>query len=48
MPERVWDSFLTKQDHDHVAMTGHRPVGFGEKPALLLVDLYRLMGKRSY
>ncbi|MCH7605631.1 MAG: isochorismatase family protein [Chloroflexi bacterium] len=41
MPERVWDEFLTKQDHDHLAMTERRPVGFGEKPALLLVDLYR-------
>jgi len=41
MSERVWDSFLTEQDHAHLAMTEGRPVGFGEKPALLLIDLYR-------
>ena len=41
MPERVWDRFLTQQDQAHLAMSQHRPVGFGDKPALLLVDLYR-------
>ncbi len=41
MSERVWDSYLTAQDHAHLAMTERRPVGFGEKPALLLIDLYR-------
>lgn len=41
MSERVWDSYLTGQDHAHLAMTERRPVGFGEKPALLLIDLYR-------
>ena len=41
MSERVWDRYLTGQDHAHLAMTERQPVGFGEKPALLLVDLYR-------
>jgi nicotinamidase-related amidase len=41
MPTRVWDSFLTEQDHAHLAMSRHREIGFGEKPALLLIDLYR-------
>ena len=41
MTERVWDKFLTQQDRDHVAMGENRQVGFGEKPALLLIDLYR-------
>ena len=41
MAERVWERFLTEQDKAHVAAKGPRPVGFGEKPALLLVDLYR-------
>jgi hypothetical protein len=41
MPARVWDSFLTEQDRAHLAMSGRRSIGFGEKPALLLIDLYR-------
>ena len=41
MTQRVWDSFLTEQDKAHLALTGRKPVGFGENPALLLVDLYR-------
>lgn len=41
MAERVWDRFLTEQDKAHVAAKGARTVGFGQKPALLLVDLYR-------
>ncbi|HIM36480.1 MAG TPA: isochorismatase family protein [Dehalococcoidia bacterium] len=41
MPERLWDKFLTGQDKAHVAMGEHKQVGFGEKPALLLIDLYR-------
>jgi maleamate amidohydrolase len=39
--ERVWDRFLTEQDKAHVALKPPRPVGFGKKPALLLIDLYR-------
>jgi maleamate amidohydrolase len=41
VPERVWDRFLTDQDRQHLAGRGPRPVGFGNRPALLLVDLYR-------
>jgi maleamate amidohydrolase len=40
-PGRVWDPFLTEQDRAHLALRGRRPVGFGSRPALLLVDLYR-------
>src|SRR5436309_1419326 len=41
MAERVWDRFLTEQDKAHVAASVRRPVGFGEKPAILMVDNYR-------
>jgi maleamate amidohydrolase len=38
---RVWESFLTEQDRAHLARTEDRRVGFGDRPALLLIDLYR-------
>lgn len=41
MAERVWDKFLTERDRAHLAGRPHQPVGFGERPALLLIDLYR-------
>jgi maleamate amidohydrolase len=41
MAERVWDSYLSEQDKAHVALKSHRAIGFGKKPALLLIDLYR-------
>ena len=41
MTARVWDPFLTEQDRAHLALGTQRTVGFGDKPALLLVDLYR-------
>ena len=41
MNERVWDRFLTEQDRAHLAVKGRKTVGFGSKPALLLIDLYR-------
>ena len=41
MTERVWDKFLTEQDKAHVASGENKQVGFGKKPALLLIDLYR-------
>ncbi len=41
MPERVWEQYLTEQDKAHLAMTTPKEVGFGRRPALLLVDLYR-------
>ncbi|HWP59302.1 MAG TPA: isochorismatase family protein [Candidatus Acidoferrales bacterium] len=41
MAERVWDRFLTEQDKAHLAMRPARRRGFGTRPALLLIDLYR-------
>ena len=37
----VWDRFLTEQDKAHLSQSTRRPIGFGERPALLLIDLYR-------
>ena len=39
--ERVWDRFLTEQDRAHVARRPRSGKGFGQRPALLLIDLYR-------
>jgi nicotinamidase-related amidase len=41
MGQRVWERFLTDADKEHLAATPRRPVGLGQRPALLLVDLYR-------
>src|SRR5262245_52559185 len=41
MAERVWERFLTDQDKAHLAMRPAKRRGFGAKPALLLIDLYR-------
>jgi len=41
MAERVWDHFLTEQDKATLVNKPPRPIGFGERPALLLIDLYR-------
>jgi len=41
MAARVWEKFLTESDKAHVAVSGKKQVGFGDKPALLLIDLYR-------
>jgi len=38
---RVWDRFLTEQDRAAIAMSEPRPKGFGERPAFLLIDMYR-------
>jgi nicotinamidase-related amidase len=38
---RVWEPYLTDQDRAHLARTPDRRVGFGQRPALLLIDLYR-------
>ncbi len=39
---RVWDSFLTERDKQHVAIANKRkPVGWGQKPALLMIDNYQ-------
>src|SRR5689334_14015964 len=41
MGERVWDRFLTEQDKATLVGKADRRIGFGERPALLLIDLYR-------
>jgi nicotinamidase-related amidase len=41
MPERIWEPLLTAQDRAHLSMSTHRSIGFGRRPALLLIDLYR-------
>jgi maleamate amidohydrolase len=38
---RVWDSFITAQDKASLGDRPHQLWGFGERPALLCVDLYR-------
>lgn len=38
---RVWDAFLTAQDRAALAASPERRFGFGERPALLMIDLYR-------
>src|SRR5690242_12066636 len=37
----VWDAFLTEQDRAAVAYKPSKRMGFGQRPALLLIDLYR-------
>jgi hypothetical protein len=39
MTQRVWERFLTDQDKAHLAMRPAKRRGFGNKPALLLIDL---------
>ena len=41
MSERIWDRYLTADDKAHLSLSRDRRVGFGVRPALLLVDLYR-------
>ena len=41
MSERIWDRFLTERDKAHLKKMPTRQKGFGERPALLLIDLYR-------
>ena len=41
MTQRVWDHYMTEQDQAHNAVHEARRVGYGDKPALLLIDLYR-------
>jgi maleamate amidohydrolase len=38
---RVWDRFLTEQDKAAAAMGKPRTKGYGSRPALLFIDLYR-------
>jgi nicotinamidase-related amidase len=39
--ERVWDKFLTAQDKASLKEREHQVWGYGERPALVLIDLYR-------
>ncbi len=41
MAGRVWDPYLTEQDKAHLEASGHKERGFGKRPALLMIDLYR-------
>jgi maleamate amidohydrolase len=41
MSGRVWDPFLTEQDRARAARQPNERKGVGQRPALLLVDLYR-------
>ena len=41
MTERIWDHYLSEQDRTRAGAAVQPMVGFGEKPALLLVDMYR-------
>jgi nicotinamidase-related amidase len=41
MQQRVWDAFLTPQDKASLGERPHFNYGFGERPALILIDLYR-------
>src|SRR5919206_408371 len=41
MAERVWDRFLTEQDKAQLKLVKRTPVGWGRRPALLLIDNYR-------
>lgn len=41
MSEQIWDRFLTEQDRAHSRRQPPEPAGIGERPVLLLVDLYR-------
>ena len=41
MTERIWDKFLTEQDKASLGLRPHSGRGFGKKPALILVDVYR-------
>ncbi|HLG74706.1 MAG TPA: isochorismatase family protein [Chloroflexota bacterium] len=38
---RVWDAYLTEQDRAHVRLKDDQRLGFGQRPALLMIDLYR-------
>lgn len=38
---RVWDRFLTDQDREHIQVQPRKPLTFGTRPALLLIDNYR-------
>jgi nicotinamidase-related amidase len=39
--ERIWDRYLSEQDRARLQGKEKKPRGFGQRPALLLIDLYR-------
>src|SRR5438552_8069979 len=42
MNSRPWERFLSEADRAHMAASAeHRDYGWGQKPALLLIDIYR-------
>jgi maleamate amidohydrolase len=41
MAPRVWDAFLTAADKATLSERPHRVWGFGERPALVSIDVYR-------
>jgi len=41
MASRVWDPFLTAQDKASLRERPHQVWGYGERPALVMVDLYK-------
>ena len=48
MTQRVWDAFLTAQDKASLSERPHLNFGFGERPAFVLIHLYRwVFGDRS-
>jgi nicotinamidase-related amidase len=47
MNSRPWDQFLSEQDKAHLANSQHQSIGYGEHPAVLLIDIYRwVMGDK--
>lgn len=41
MVERIWDPYLSERDRARAAASVQPRVGFGNKPGLLLIDMYR-------
>lgn len=41
MAERVWDAYLSANDRASLGERPHQVWGYGERPALVLIDLYR-------
>lgn len=48
MSQRIWDRFLTPRDREAFAASGYAaPMGFGERPALMIVDVsYNFCGDK--
>jgi len=41
MTQRIWEAFLTARDKASLKLRPHQVWGYGERPALLMVDLYK-------